>query len=515
MWSRRRQRPTDPVPGAVSVPGVEVPRSDPLHGYLLQVIGPVELGSLTLESPALDRMRDTGAVLVVPVIGGGELLGAVTLGSRRSDQSYATADRRLLSRIAGAVAPAIKVATLIEEQRTAAKERERIDHELRVAALIQQTLLPKALPSRPGWQIEAFYRPALEVAGDFYDFIVLDDTHLAFVIGDVTDKGIPAALVMATTRSHLRANTERHRGPGAVLAATNEQLVDEIPPGMFVTCLFGVLDTTTGEIVFANAGHNLPYLRHGSDVCELRATGMPLGLMPDMDYEEQRATMPLGSTLVLSSDGIAESHGPDGSMYGLDRMATSIAGAPDDDIADHLIIDLERFAGPASAPDDDITLCTIRRSADASASAAVFEAQRTLDTFCVPSVLGNERQVIERVGGVAVHHVAGGDLARLRTAVAEAAMNAIEHGNRADPDLDVEVEVSVDPDRFVVRIVDHGGATPLPDPETPDLDAKLAGEQTARGWGLFLIGEMVDDLRTEVIGERRVVELVIKRESYT
>ena len=510
----RRQRSNDPPPAVAPTPGVAVPRSDPLHGYLLQVAGPVELEGLALGSTAVTEMRRSGALIVVPVIGAGELLATITLGPRRSGQEYAATDRRLLGRIASAIAPAIKVANLVDGQKAAAKERERIAHELEVAALIQQTLLPTELPTRPGWHVEAFYRPALEVGGDFYDFLAIDDDHLAFVIGDVTDKGVPAALVMATTRSHLRANIERLRSPGDVLAATNDQLVDEIPSGMFVTCLYGVLDTTSGEVTFANAGHNLPYLLQCGDVAELRATGMPLGLMAGMDYEVKRATLPPGSTLVLSSDGIAETHAPDGAMYGLARIEAAIAGAPGDGIVDHLLTDLERFAGADGEPDDDITLCTIRRAATV-ASAGAFSPPRVLDTFSVSSAIGNEREVMERVATVAADHVSASDLARLRTAVAEAAMNAIEHGNGADPDLPVEVEVRLDGDRFVVRVADRGGAAALPEPEVPDIEAKLNGHQSPRGWGLFLIEQMVDGVRTDVDGDRRIVELVIEQEDPT
>lgn len=515
MRRPRRKPANEPPPGVATAPAIAVPRSDPLHAYLLQVEGPVQIDGLALTSPAVEELRQSGASLVVPVVGRGELLATIALGPRRSDQSYTATDRRLLSRIASAVAPAIMVANLIDDQKTAALRRERIDHELEVAALIQQTLLPSELPSRPGWQIEAFYRPALEVGGDFYDFIAIDDDHLAFVIGDVTDKGVPAALVMATTRSHLRANASRHRSPGDVLASTNEQLVDEIPAGMFVTCLFGVLDTATGDVVFANAGHNLPYVHHCGEVAELRATGMPLGLMADMEYEERLATLPPGSTLVLSSDGIAEAHGPDGSMYGLARIEAAIAAAPVDGIVDHVLTDLERFSGGATEPDDDITLCTIRRAPTDATSGAAFSIPKLLDAFSVSSQMGNEREVVERVGAASADHVAPDDLKRLRTAVAEATMNAIEHGNGADPQLTVDVEVGLDVDRLVVRITDGGGAAMLPEPETPDIEAKLAGDQAARGWGLFLIEQMVDELRTEVDGDRRIFELVIKQEDQT
>src|SRR5262249_19522758 len=159
------------------------------------------------------------------------------------------------------------------------RERERIEQELHVARLIQQTLLPKELPALPRWQLDAYYQPAREVGGDFYDFLTFDDERLGIVIGDVTDKGVPAALVMATTRSILRSAAQTTASPGKVLEQTNNLLYPDIPAKMFVTCLYAILDPHSGHLCYANAGHDLPYRRYGDTVCELRATGMPLGLM--------------------------------------------------------------------------------------------------------------------------------------------------------------------------------------------------------------------------------------------
>ena len=144
------------------------------------------------------------------------------------------------------------------------------------------------MPKLPGWQIASYYQPAREVGGDFYDFLTLPDDKLGIVVGDVTDKGVPAALVMATTRAVLRAAAERLVSPGAVLQRVNEMLYADIPPRMFVTCLYAVLDPKTGTMTYANAGHDLPYRRTTEGVDELRATGMPLGLMPGMTYDDLR-----------------------------------------------------------------------------------------------------------------------------------------------------------------------------------------------------------------------------------
>jgi serine phosphatase RsbU (regulator of sigma subunit) len=142
---------------------------------------------------------------VVPLVTQGELIGLLNLGERLSEQEYSADDRKLLESLAGQAAPALRVAQLVREQEAEVRRRERYEQEMRVAQLIQQNFLPKELPAKAGWDVNAFYRPAREVGGDFYDFIDLPDGRLGVVVGDVTDKGVPAALVMASTRSVLRS----------------------------------------------------------------------------------------------------------------------------------------------------------------------------------------------------------------------------------------------------------------------------------------------------------------------
>lgn len=496
---------------------VEIPPGDVLETLLLSTGGPVELSAVEAESDTIKRLRDEGIELIVPLIGQGELLGALYLGQRLSDQPYSTDDRRLLGNLAAQVAPAMKVAQLVREQQAEAKERERIQQELEVAALIQQTLLPKELPSINGWNVDAFYRPARAVGGDFYDFIDLGGARLGVVIGDVTDKGVPAALVMATCRSMLRAAAFSHDSPAAVLADVNDALVPEIPPAMFVTCLYAIIDTEAGHVLFANAGHNLPYVRTADGVVELRATGMPLGLMPGMDYDDKVYELSNGDLMVLTSDGITEAHNPDGEMYGFSRLMGRVAATTkNDDVVNSLVGDLEAWTGPDAEQEDDITLVIVRKTASAQDSAAVFhpaEGERLLADFSVPSVEGNERLAIEKVSAaIAPLGLDQARLERLKTAVGETVMNAIEHGNHNDDSLDVGIRVIADTGRLVVRVTDHGADMEIPEAATPDIEAKLAGEQTPRGWGLFLISEMVDEVNRARENGSHVVELVMNRE---
>jgi serine phosphatase RsbU (regulator of sigma subunit)/predicted ester cyclase len=247
------------------------------------------------------------------------------------------------------------------------RERERIEQELRVAQRIQQALLPKATPEPGGWKIAQHYQPAREVGGDFYDFLELADGRLGLVIGDVSGKGIAAALVMAGARSVLRAVAQGGgSAPGQALAEANEVLCSDIPPNMFITCFYGVLDPSSGSFAFANAGHNLPCCRrHDGPADELRATGMPLGLLPGMRYEVNETVLAPRECIVLYSDGLVEAHDPRGEMFGSPRLRGLIAEHPTGVTAltGFLLGELERFVGGAVEQEDDITVVTLERLA--------------------------------------------------------------------------------------------------------------------------------------------------------
>src|ERR687895_1919403 len=204
-------------------------------------------------------------------------------------------------------------------------ERARIEQELRVARHIQQASLPKEVPTLEGWQISPFYQPAREVGGDFYDFHLLPEDRLGLVVGDATGKGVPAALVMSTTCGMLRLAARSFSSPGQMLQEVNEVLFPNIPSNMFVTCFYAILDPTSGHLVYANAGHDLPYLHRNGDAKELRARGMPLGLMPEMSYEEKETILHSGEAALLYSDGLVEAHDPSGDMFGFPRLRARIA----------------------------------------------------------------------------------------------------------------------------------------------------------------------------------------------
>lgn len=250
-----------------------------------------------------------------------------------------------------------------ERLRRADADREREARELSAARVIQQQLLPKEWPSLPGWRIAAHYQPARAVGGDFYDFLELPDGQIALVTGDVTDKGIPAALVMATTHSILRGDAPRVVSPGAVLALANDRLYANIPALMFVTCLYVVLDPVSGRLRYANAGHNLPYLATAAGLRELRATGMPLGAMPDTVYEEFETHLAPGDNLLFHSDGLVEAHNPAGEMFGFPRLRAIVERSSGGErLIDACLAELQHFVGREWEQEDDITLVTLQRA---------------------------------------------------------------------------------------------------------------------------------------------------------
>ena len=344
--------PTAPMPEAPADAGsrsiaVDIPETDPLLAYLQSAPGPVEVARLELDSPAVRALREAGVTLVVPLVSQGELIGTLNLGPRLSEQDYSTDDRRLLTTLAAQAAPAIRVAQLVREQAAEAAERERLEQEMRVATLIQQQFLPRELPHLPEWQIAGVLRTGacgrrrlLRLHRD----VRWADRHRG-------------------RRRHRqgRAGGARH-GPDPLGPARRGHALhvpgrDPRPgqrPARCPRCRRGcssracspILEPSTGRVVLANAGHNLPYIRTDDGVVELRATGMPLGLLPGIRYEETEGVIAPGSNVLLYSDGIVEAHDPSNDMYGFPRLREAMAmDAAGSDLLDRLLEGLHGFTG--------------------------------------------------------------------------------------------------------------------------------------------------------------------------
>jgi anti-sigma regulatory factor (Ser/Thr protein kinase) len=216
--------------------------------------------------------------------------------------------------------------------------------------------------------------------------------------------------------------------------------------------------------------------------------------------------------MLLHSDGVAEAHSETADMFGFPRLQDVVGSRQDSgDVIDRVLTELGRFTGSAWEQEDDITLVALTRVGGTQSALA---AGTVLDvSFTIPSEQGNERAASERVAeAVSSLGLEPARLERLKTAVSEAVMNAIEHGNQSRPEIPVEIGIRREAGELLVRITDEGGEREIPEAETPDLEAKLEGLQKPRGWGLFLIRNMVDDLRVSTDGTKHTVELVMRLE---
>jgi anti-sigma regulatory factor (Ser/Thr protein kinase) len=282
---------------------------------------------------------------------------------------------------------------------------------------------------------------------------------------------------------------------------------------------------------FANAGHDLPYRRGANGVFELRATGMPLGLMPNMIYEEKETLLAPGETVLFYSDGLVEAHDTQREMFGFPHLQALLKEYPGNiQLIDFLLNELALFTGSGWEQEDDVTLVTLQRLPAQDSSQAVTvsstptrhlrdEMSNTdnwhiLGQWLLASEPGNERIAMEKVAeAVRPVHLSMARLERLKTAVAETTMNAMEHGNSYRADRPVSIQVRISKSMLSVIIGDRGGTRKLPtEPEIPDIEAKLAELQTPRGWGLFLIKNMVDDMHITSDESHHTLELILNLE---
>jgi serine phosphatase RsbU (regulator of sigma subunit) len=342
---------------------ITVADNDPLIVYMLSHPSAAEIDRLQLDAPLLQDLKARAMEIVVPLASQGELIGLLALGPHLKGEEYTREERSMLDTLVPQVAPALRVAQMVQEQQEQVRERERIEQELRTAQAIQHAFLPKDVPELPGWQLVPYYQPAREVGGDFYDFLPFEDGRLGLVIGDVTDKGIPAALVMTATRTMIRTAAQGIFSPSEVFARVNDLLYAETPPGMFVTCFYAVLDPQSGWLHYANAGHDLPYWRHNGGISELRATGMPLGIMPGTRYDDYEVTLAPGDSVLFYSDGLVEAHNRQREMFGLPRLKMLLEEDADGvSFIDFLLSELKGFTGEGWEQEDDVTLVGLHRA---------------------------------------------------------------------------------------------------------------------------------------------------------
>jgi sigma-B regulation protein RsbU (phosphoserine phosphatase) len=300
------------------------------------------------------------AILCVPLQHRDRLIGVVYVDNRIQAGVFSRADLDLLAAIASSAAVAIENARLYQ----LAVEQGRLERELQLAREVQMSLLPRETPQLPGWEFAAFWQPARTVAGDFYDFVPLNDGALGLVIADVSDKGMAAALFMALSRSVLRASLA-DRAPSDGIAYANRLITADSANSMFVTLFYIQLNAASGGVEYVNAGHNAPllYCAASGDLAPLPRTGMPLGLDEAAPFGQRRLTLQPGDCLLLYTDGVTDALDPAEQEFGLDRLQAILrehGHRPAPALKAALKQALSEFIG-AGEPFDDITVVVAKR----------------------------------------------------------------------------------------------------------------------------------------------------------
>jgi sigma-B regulation protein RsbU (phosphoserine phosphatase) len=318
----------------------------------------------------------TRSMLCVPLASKGKIIGVLQVLNKREDVHFTDRDLQLLESIASPIAASLENAMLYDvlEKTTAAKER--MESELRIATDIQMGFLPRqGLYMTSGIDLtdanditaeaQAYIRPAREVGGDFYDYFRLGDDKLFFVLGDVSDKGIPAALFMAVTMTLLKGKMSLDMSPGELLTAVNQELYKD-DSTMFATIFCGVLDVGTGRLQYSDGGHCPPYLvRENGDVEQLKGKkGLPLGVMDDMLYANNEVTLDRGDRLILYTDGITEAEDRRQEQYGflrLHKLLEKELSSQPTQLLEHITQDVDRFTNGAIQSDDIAVLIVDRK----------------------------------------------------------------------------------------------------------------------------------------------------------
>jgi phosphoserine phosphatase RsbU/P len=246
-------------------------------------------------------------------------------------------------------------------------EKEKLERELQLALEIQLSMLPRELPSVPGYEFGATMAPARVIGGDFFDFVPLDEDHLGIAIGDVSDKGIPAAIFMAMTRSLMRSEARRNESPRKTLKGVNRHLLEMNDAGMFVTVLYGILNRVTSQFSYARAGHTKPMICRGggSVVTPAAGAGQPLAVFAAPDLDEQTVILAPGDVMLIYTDGVTDATDSKGILFGLDRLEKALAASchrTAQGICDQFIETVSSYED-GQVQNDDITLVTVRRLA--------------------------------------------------------------------------------------------------------------------------------------------------------
>jgi sigma-B regulation protein RsbU (phosphoserine phosphatase) len=389
------------------------------------------------------------------------------------------------------------------------KHSDRMEQELNVGHDIQMSMLPlefPAFPERSEFSLHATLKPAREVGGDFYDFFFVDDHHLCLVVGDVSGKGVPAALFMAVTKTMIKSQATDDPSPASIITRVNDDLSADNPASMFVTLFIAIVNTRTGEFRFTNAGHNPPYiLRSDEPECLDQRHGPIIGAVEGVAFREDSASLNRADTLLIFTDGVTEAMSPADELYSEARLEALLTNAkdPPEALAGRIIDDVEKYAAEAEQA-DDITILAYRAESQSDAS----EVQ-TLQLSAAPDLKEIERVNSEFQEFALARNVPPGPVQKVCIVLDELLNNIISYGFDDDESHEITVDVAVYPDHLLVEVSDDGIPFNPFDRVGPDVTLSVE-EREIGGLGVLLVTEMMDEYHYQRHKNKNSVTMTLK-----
>ena len=404
-----------------------------------------------------------------------------------------------------------KAAELEESLETLKRTRsakDRMESELNIGRDIQMSMLPLSFPAFPDqgeFDVHAALYPAQEVGGDFYDMFMIDLDHFCFCVGDVSGKGVPAALFMAVTKTLMKSRAANDLSPASILSHVNSETAEGNDSAMFVTIFMGILNLHTGELAYSNAGHNPPYIvqQDGELVRLDRRHGPVVGAMEGIAYGEDRVTLNRGDLLYMFTDGVTEAMDVGSNLYGEQRLVDLLAAGNYPSAKDSVmesVDDVWRFQGDADQA-DDITIMSVRYHGPVT-----IEGESEL-TLTMLNDITQISAINEAFNDFSQHHgISAGVQRRMNVCLDELLNNIVSYGYSDEEEHEIELHFRLLDSELVVTIVDDGKPFNPFGNDPPDT-ALAVDERPIGGLGVHLVKNFMDEVHYERHGENNVVTL--------
>jgi phosphoserine phosphatase RsbU/P len=458
----------------------------------------------------VSRMRGTKSIMIVPLLTRGDAIGTIGMPARDPEHVFTPGEIELAETVANQVAAVIDNAKLHTEMEKALDIAER---DLEIGRQIQSGFFPERLPEIPGWEIAAQFHAARQVAGDFYDVFQFKNTNFtAFIVADVCDKGVGAALFMVLFRSLLRA----YSGTDVDKDNVRERLLEIVQntnnfiaeyhgkSNMFATMFFGILDTENGNLYYVNGGHEPPVIldKIGREIARLMPTGPAVGLFPDMEFHVEEVLLNEGDFLVGFTDGTTDAKNSAGEQFSEERLLKTIASAWTSTFSMifELNAEIKRHIGGQSQF-DDITLISFRRKSGGARSRHAICRMARMDA------LGELREFAESAAGHS--GLKRDDVFAFKLAVDELCANIIQYGfeNGSEGVITLTFEILDDRARLIIR--DNGKFFSPEQAKSPDIEAGWEERQIG-GLGIYFAKELMDEVTYNRV-EENINQLVLEK----